>query len=128
MKGKRKIREWLIQAAENEEHKISILNYIFTSDEMLLQLNKQYLNHYTLTDIITFDLSEEPGRISADIYISIERARENARAYKEPFPREVRRLLIHGLLHLVGYTDKSREDSLKMRAREEYYLSLPVWE
>lgn len=127
LKDKRKIRAWIIQTIENEERKSGVLNFIFTTDELLLRLNQDYLNHYTLTDIITFDLSEEEGMISGDVYISIERARENARAYKEPFNREVRRLIIHGVLHLLGYRDKTREEQALMRSREEYYLSLPPW-
>lgn len=126
LKEKRKIRQWIIQSAENEDYSVAVLNFIFTSDEVLLQMNKQYLNHYYLTDIITFDLSEEPGKITGDVYISVDRARENARAYKEPLHREIRRLIIHGLLHLMGYKDKSREETANMRAKEEYYLSLPV--
>ncbi len=127
LKDKRKIRAWIIQTIENEDRKSGVLNFIFTTDELLLRLNQDYLNHYTLTDIITFDLSEEEGMISGDVYISIERARENARAYKEPFNREVRRLIIHGVLHLLGYRDKTREEQALMRSREEYYLSLPPW-
>jgi rRNA maturation RNase YbeY len=124
---KRKIREWIIKAAENEDYKIGVLNYIFTSDNILLQLNREYLNHSTLTDIITFDLSENDGEITGDIYISIDRAKENAREFKVSLSNEVNRLLIHGVLHLIGYKDKSTEDKQEMRAKEEFYLSLPPW-
>ncbi|MBW6459368.1 MAG: rRNA maturation RNase YbeY [Bacteroidales bacterium] len=124
---KRKIRAWVFQTVENEEHRLGVLNIIFTNDELLIQLNKEYLKHFTLTDIITFDLSESRGTVEGDIYISIERAKENARAYREPFQREVRRLIIHGVLHLLGYRDKTRDEQDEMRAREEYYLSLPPW-
>jgi rRNA maturation RNase YbeY len=127
LKDKRKIREWIIQSVENEDYKVGVLNFIFTTDDQLLQLNQEYLNHFTLTDIITFDLSEEKGVISGDVYISIERARENSRAFKESFRKEIGRLLIHGVLHLMGHHDKTREEQAGMRASEEYYLSLPPW-
>jgi rRNA maturation RNase YbeY len=127
LKDKRKIRAWVTQSIENEDRRVGVLNFIFTTDDILLQLNQDYLNHYTLTDIITFDLSEEEGVVSGDIYISVERVRENARAYREPFLREVHRLIIHGVLHLLGYRDKTRDEQAVMRSKEEYYLSLPPW-
>lgn len=125
LRDKRKIREWIKKAADNEEHRIGCLNYIFTNDNILLQLNKEYLRHFTLTDIITFDLSEGQEEISGDIFISIDRARENAKEFKVTLTEEVHRLIIHGLLHLFGYKDKTDEEKVTMRAREEFYLSLP---
>lgn len=127
LKDKRKIRDWIIKTVENEDYKVGVLNYIFTNDSILLQLNKEYLNHSTLTDIITFDMSENDGEIDGDIYISIDRAKENAREFKVPLTNEVNRLLIHGVLHLIGYKDKTEEDRQEMRAKEEFYLSLPPW-
>jgi rRNA maturation RNase YbeY len=127
LRDKRKIRDWIIQSVENEDYKVGVLNFIFTTDDQLLQLNQDYLNHYTLTDIITFDLSEEKGVITGDVYISVERARENSRAYKESLRKEIHRLIIHGVLHLMGHHDKTREEQAGMRASEEYYLSLPPW-
>lgn len=124
LKHKRNIRSWIIQTAENEEYKIGTLNYIFTNDEILVQLNKEYLRHFTLTDIITFDLSESSGIISGDIYISVDRARENAKEYKGTLTSEIRRLMIHGVLHLMGYKDKTSAEREQMRVKEEYYLSL----
>ena len=124
LKHKRNIRSWIIQTAKNEDYRIGTLNYIFTNDEILVQLNKEYLRHFTLTDIITFDLSENSGILSGDIYISVDRARENAKEYKDSLTNEIRRLMIHGVLHLMGYRDKSREEREQMRAKEEYYLSL----
>ena len=127
LREKKKIRAWIIQTIENEEYKPGTLNIIFTNDDLLVQLNKEYLKHFSLTDIITFDLSDSGGIVEGDIYISIERAKENARAYREPFQREVHRLIIHGVLHLLGYKDKTKAERDEMRAREEYYLSLPPW-
>jgi probable rRNA maturation factor len=127
LKHKRNIRSWIIQTAENEYYKIGTLNYIFTNDDVLVQLNKEYLRHFTLTDIITFDLSESSGVLSGDIYISVDRARENAKKYKDSLTNEIRRLMIHGVLHLIGYRDKSRSEREQMKAKEEYYLSLVPW-
>jgi probable rRNA maturation factor len=127
LKHKRKIRSWIIQTAENEEYKIGTLNYIFTNDDILIQLNKVYLRHFTLTDIITFDLSERNGFITGDVYISVDRARENAREYKDSLTNEISRLILHGVLHLMGYKDKTRTERENMRAKEEYYLSLMRW-
>jgi rRNA maturation RNase YbeY len=127
LRYKRKIREWIIKAADNEGFKLGRVNYILTNDHILLQLNKEYLRHHTLTDIITFDLSEKEGVITGDIYISVDRARENAREYKVTLFEELKRLMIHGVLHLMGYRDKTAEEKVQMRAKEEFYLSLPPW-
>ena len=124
MKDKRRIRHWIIQAIENEKHRLGVLNFIFTSDDILFELNQQYLGHSTLTDIITFDLSETKSKLEGDIYISIDRAKENARKFMEPVDREIKRLIIHGVLHLAGHHDKTRAEKQAMRSREEYYLSL----
>jgi probable rRNA maturation factor len=127
LKHKSKIREWIIKTADNEDYTIGVLNYILTNDNILVQLNTEYLRHFTLTDIITFDLSEKEGELSGDIYISVDRARENAREYKVTLTNEINRLMIHGVLHLMGYKDKSLEEREQMRAKEEFYLSLPPW-
>jgi rRNA maturation RNase YbeY len=124
LKEKRKIRHWIIQAIDNENHKAGVLNFIFTSDDILFELNQQYLGHSTLTDIITFDMSDKEKKVEGDVYISIERARENAKKFNEPVDREIRRLIIHGVLHLAGYKDKTLSEKEQMTAREEYYLSL----
>jgi len=127
LKQKRKIREWIIKSVENEDFTVGVLNYILTNDNVLVQLNKEYLRHFTLTDIITFDLSENKGELSGDIYISVDRARENAREFKVTLNNEINRLMIHGVLHLMGYKDKSKDERDLMRAKEEFYLSLPPW-
>lgn len=127
LKQKRKIREWIIKSVENEDFTVGVLNYILTNDNVLVQLNKEYLRHFTLTDIITFDLSENQGELSGDIYISVDRARENAREFRVTLNNEISRLMIHGVLHLMGYKDKSKDERELMRAKEEFYLSLPPW-
>jgi rRNA maturation RNase YbeY len=127
LKNKRRIKEWVSKTVENEEHTIGVLNYILTNDDILIKLNKEYLQHSTLTDIITFDLSDRKGELSGDIFISLDRARENAREYKVTLQDELKRLFIHGVLHLMGYKDKSRQEQVMMRNKEEFYLSLVTW-
>ena len=119
-----KIRRWLTECAEREGFQILSINYIFTSDSYLLKMNQDYLGHDTLTDIITFDHSEKKGIIEADIFISVPRVRENASLLHIPFENELARILIHGLLHLTGYSDKSGSAKKQMTEREDAYLSL----
>jgi len=114
----------LIQIADKEKVSIDFLNYIFCSDPYLLDLNKKYLDHDYFTDIISFESSEEMGVVSGDIFISVDRAKENADLYKVSFDDEIKRLMIHGLLHLIGYKDESDDEKLLMRKKEDYYLSL----
>lgn len=120
---KSEIRNWLQSATQDHKRSVREINYIFCSDHYLHSINKRFLRHDNYTDIITFDYAEDE-RIRADVYISIDRARENANTYGVSVPDEVHRLLIHGLLHLLGYTDKQPDDKALMSAKEEYYLSL----
>lgn len=124
LKGKNVIRRWLTTSARSEGFSIGSINFIFTSDEYLLTINQKYLQHDTLTDIITFDNSENEGVIEADIFISIPRVRENASKIKVTFNEELNRVLIHGMLHLVGYSDKSARAKKEMTEKEDHYLSL----
>jgi len=116
------ISKWLIAAVGNENKTIGEINYIFCEDDYLLKKNQEYLNHDTLTDIITFDYSEE-NKLSADIFISVERVKENALIFAVPFEQELKRVIIHGILHLIGYKDKSEEEAKIMRNKEDFYLS-----
>lgn len=100
------------------------LDYIFCSDDYLLKINKDHLQHNFYTDIITFDLSENKKSIIAEIYISIDRVKENAILYKTSFSHEFHRVLFHGCLHLCGFKDKTSSESKKMRKKEEEYLTL----
>ena len=110
---------------EKEKSEPGELSFIFCSDLYLNSINKEYLNHNTLTDIITFDNSpNQDSPVSGDIYISIERVRQNAQAFKASFDNELHRVLIHGVLHLLGYNDKKASDKAHMRKKEEAYLSL----
>lgn len=115
---------WIKKVIKIEKGKLDSLNFIFCSDAYLLEINKEYLNHNTYTDIITFDNSEDEGGLNGDIFISIERVKENAIKLQTPFEEELNRVMIHGVLHLMGYNDKSNQDKKLMRKREDAYLSL----
>ena len=122
LKDDESITKWLKDAISTEDKELGEINYIFCDDQYLLKKNQEYLQHDTFTDIITFDYTEE-NRLSADIFISIERVKENAINFAVPFETELRRVIIHGVLHLVGYKDKSEEDAETMRSKENFYLS-----
>lgn len=109
---------------KEEGIKIQTLNYIFCSDNYLLNINKLYLKHQFLTDIITFNLAEKLKPIEGEIYISNPRVRENAQKLKVSINSEIHRVIFHGALHLCGYEDKSIKESLNMRKREDFYLKL----
>lgn len=98
------------------------LTYVFCTDDALLEMNKQFLNHDTLTDIITFDLSENPQEVNAEIYISTERVAENAQLFDTTYERELHRVIFHGALHLCGFNDKTEAETVRMRAGEEACL------
>jgi probable rRNA maturation factor len=115
---------WIKDVIKKEKRKLHSLNYIFCSDKYLARLNSQYLSHEALTDILTFDYSKDPKSIHGEIYISIERIKENASRFKETFDRELHRVIIHGVLHLAGYSDKRAAKKALMREKEEAYLSL----
>ena len=119
----RKTANWLKRVCLLEKQLLDSVEYIFCSDDYLRALNKQYLNHATYTDILSFDFSES-GYMSGEIYISIRRVRENARNYKQPFEVELKRVMVHGLLHFIGYKDKSSTQKAQMRRKEEACLSL----
>jgi rRNA maturation RNase YbeY len=110
--------------ASEENFKIKDLNYVFCTDEYLLDINIQHLNHDTYTDIITFDLSSDTSLpiIDAEIYISVDRVRENATKFDKTLPNELSRVLTHGILHLCGYKDKSSSEQKIMREKEDYYI------
>ena len=132
LKGKRLVSKWLREVAEGRGYEIGELNYIFCSDPYLLAINRQFLDHDYETDIITFDNSDdyllETGHkgVSADIYISVDTVRINAKAYGEGFDRELHRVIVHGLLHVIGYDDVTDWKQRRMRAAENRALKL--WE
>ncbi|WP_158856268.1 rRNA maturation RNase YbeY [Lunatibacter salilacus] len=122
--NRNKYKRWLKSLAFEEGFSIEDLNYIFCTDEYLHKINLEYLQHDTYTDIITFDQSEFPKRISGEIYISIDRVVENAKSLQVTFEKEINRVISHGLLHLCGYTDKNKSDELNMRIKEEAALGV----
>jgi probable rRNA maturation factor len=105
------------------DKQLASLNYIFCTDEYLLQVNKEFLQHDYYTDIITFDLSDPDGLIQGEVYISIDRVRDNARTSKTKIYEELHRVIFHGALHLCGYKDKKASDIKLMREKEDYYLA-----
>lgn len=115
---------WLDIVAASEGFKISEINYIFCSDEYLLQINRQYLKHDYYTDIITFDNSENQEFIEADIFVSTERVKENSHLEQTSFFSELLRVIVHGLLHLIGYDDSNLDLKQLMRNMEDKYLDL----
>ncbi len=121
----RKTVAWLKEVIKIEGGTLSNLNFIFCSDSHLHSLNIKYLGHTTLTDIITFDNAENEGEIEGDIFISIERVRENAKKFDVSFENELHRVLVHGVLHLLGYNDKTQAQKRAMRQKEDSHLSLP---
>ena len=120
--GKNNFKAWLKKVVDKEGFKIRDLNYIFCSDNYLHKINVEYLQHDTFTDIITFDISEDESIIAGDIFISIDRVKENSKILKTVFEEELRRVIVHGLLHLCGYDDHSAEEKVKMRSLEDEYI------
>lgn len=122
LKDKTKVRQWIKDTIAAEGYHLDELTYIFCSDFYLLQINQQYLDHDTFTDIITFDNSTEKKTVTGDIFISIDRIRENAAKFNQTVANELHRVIIHGVLHLLGYKDKSDADRKKMTLMEDKYL------
>lgn len=121
-KEKRLTSRWLKFVAESESKRLGDVAVIFCSDNYILDVNIKYLQHDYYTDIITFDYCEG-NRLSGDLFISIDSVRENASFYGTEFPDELNRVIVHGLLHLIGYDDHTDEDIAMMRSKENYYLS-----
>ena len=118
------ISEWIINTIHSENFKIESLNIIFCSDPFILSINQEYLKHDYFTDIITFDNSDSPLIIEGDIFISIDRVLDNSQTFSVNFSNELYRVIIHGVLHLLGYSDKTENLQLQMREKENFYLSL----
>lgn len=125
LRNKTILRNWIKVIVKNENQKIEDLNFIFCDDEYLLNINKEYLDHDYYTDIITFDNRENINDpIASDIFISIDRVKDNSFKLKTSFDQELHRVMIHGILHLLGQGDKTDDEQLQMRKREEASLSL----
>jgi probable rRNA maturation factor len=122
LKDRTRLKKFIGQQVRKEGEKLAALNYVFCSDEYLLAINQEHLQHDFYTDIITFDLSEKGQPINAEIYISVERVRDNAADYDSSFRKELHRVIFHGILHLCGYKDKTPKDAQVMRQMEDKWL------
>ena len=117
------VASWLNDVCVAEGKSLEVVSYIFCADEYLLEMNRQYLNHDYYTDVITFDYCEADA-VSGDVFISIDRVEENAQTIGVSKQDELHRVMVHGLLHLIGYGDKSEAEKEQMTQKEDYYLSL----
>lgn len=124
IKDKLKRKNWIKGVASQFNKKIGELNYIFCTDDYLLEINKTYLNHDFYTDIITFDQSETEKKIEGEIYISIDRVKDNAAINNTSFENELNRVIVHGVLHLIGFKDKTNQEQAEMRAQENEMIQL----
>jgi rRNA maturation RNase YbeY len=123
LSGKRKVKAFVSTMFQLEGKELQEINYIFCSDNYLLEMNERYLNHDDLTDIITFDLSGQNGTIG-EVYISNERVKENSASHNCSYREEILRVVFHGALHLCGYKDKKKSEITEMRGKEDHYLNL----
>lgn len=121
--NKRKVKSWIIDCSINEKKQIGEVNIIFCSDEYLLEMNRTHLDHDYYTDIITFDSSTK-SEMNGELYISVDRVRDNAKSHKVKLVDEMHRVIIHGFLHLMGYKDKKPSEEKQMRMKEDFYLNL----
>ena len=118
------LKKFIGRQLQKAGKKIETINFIFSSDDQVLEINRSYLSHNFYTDIITFELSGKNQPLLADIYISIDRIRENADLFHSSFKQELHRVIFHGILHLIGYSDKSKPEAQAMRSLETKWLSL----
>jgi rRNA maturation RNase YbeY len=123
LKNRYRLKGFIETLFKNENKNLQTINYIFCSDNRLLNINQSYLGHDYYTDILTFDLSENSAAISGEVYISMDRVRDNARITGVTITSELHRVIFHGALHLCGYKDKSAQDEAKMRKKEDLYLT-----
>lgn len=123
LENEQAFQDWLSEVITSENKTEGEINYIFCDDEYLLEINQQYLDHDTLTDIISFDYSIG-NDLHGDIFISIERVRENALDFNVSFTEELKRVMVHGVLHYCGYKDKTESEELLMRQKEEEKMSM----
>lgn len=122
LKDKLKIKRWIQQTVASESKKTGDINIIFCSDEYLLEVNKQYLNHDYYTDIITFNYNTD--KINGDLFISLDRVADNANQNNVPRETELLRVIIHGVLHLLGYNDKTAKEEKEIRAKEDSCIKI----
>jgi len=123
LKDRKKFKSFVDYILRQEGKRLNLISFVFCTDDELRKLNNDFLQHDYYTDILTFDLSENKRDVIADIYISIDRTKDNARSFSVSFLRELHRVMIHGVLHLCGYKDKKNSDIKEIRAKEDWYLA-----
>lgn len=123
LKQKKQAKNWIKTIAESFKKEIDFINFIFCSDNYLKEINHKHLNHNYFTDIVTFNYNSE-NKISGDLFLSIDRIRENAKTYQVTFEEELHRVMCHGILHLIGFNDKTASEQKIMREKENFCLSL----
>ena len=123
--SKKELKRFVNELVAHEGKQLKELSLVFTDDEYLLEVNKQYLNHDYFTDVITFDYSDFPN-VSGDVMISLDRVKDNAQSMNLDFETELYRVVFHGTLHLCGYKDKKKEDAATMRSKEDFYIQMFV--
>jgi probable rRNA maturation factor len=122
LSNKREIKRWMNEVAKTEKKEIGQLDIIFCSDNYLLDLNNQHLNHNYFTDILTFNYSDNQSVISGDLFISVDRVKENSIQFASSIELEIKRVMVHGLLHLIGYNDSAAAEKNLMKQKENFYL------
>jgi probable rRNA maturation factor len=122
LRNRKKLKDFLIFLFKREKKSLSSLNYIFCSDKFLLEINRAYLKHDYYTDVVSFNLSNPRTEVIGEIYISLQQVKNNADQFGQTFKKELHRIIFHGALHLCGYSDKTKEEQLQMRKKEEHYL------
>lgn len=127
LSNKEALSQWVVNAIRKEGFRAGSLNIIFCGDRQLRKMNKEYLKHDYNTDIITFDLTDDPSVVNGELYISTDRVRSNGEEYGTGFRDELHRVIIHGVLHLCGYSDKTSGKRREMREREDHFLSRRSW-
>jgi rRNA maturation RNase YbeY len=122
--NRNKLKHFIAQMFKANKRKLAVLNYVFSTDREVVKINREYLNHDFYTDVIAFDLSDSGLKVEGEIYISVDRVRQNAKTFDVPFYEELHRVIFHGTLHLCGYSDKSSSEKKEMRQKEAFYLAL----
>lgn len=122
LRDQRRLKLFILNIFKQEKKSLRLLSVILCTDAFLMELNQQFLSHDTLTDIITFNLSNPSPAIEAEIYISVERVRDNSKFFKSTFSHELHRVIFHGVLHLCGFSDKSKRSKSIMKQKEDLYL------
>ena len=123
LEKRKELRKWINDVVLSEKCNVEWINFVFCHDSIIADMNNKYLNHNTLTDILTFSFHESGPDICGEIYISVQRVKENALKYKVSFENELHRIMIHGILHLLGYKDSTKREKEIMRQKENFYLT-----